>query len=122
MVHSVLDLCNNKLTVITGRMQQLVSSLGLVAPELVAAFVACRVLPLQARPHRMCDMSGRTGASRLSTVELSLHKVVARVNKITNFQLDEEEWSFYMEPYRHGKRASAVSPWVTGIVPFFVSC
>ncbi|KAE8767634.1 hypothetical protein D1007_60976 [Hordeum vulgare] len=101
-VHSDLDLRNDELAVIAGRMQELVASMGLLAPDLVAAFVACHVLPLQARPHQMRDMSGRKDPSRL--LELPLHKVAARVNKITNFQLDEEEWSFGLEPYHRGNR------------------
>ena len=40
------------------RLRVLMQSEGLTGADLLAAFVACRVLPLQGRPHLICQMSG----------------------------------------------------------------
>ncbi|KAE8777755.1 hypothetical protein D1007_49426 [Hordeum vulgare] len=79
--------------------------MGLTSEDFVATFISCHVQPLQARPHQICDMSGPKDPCRLSTMEQPLHKVAARVNYISGFQLDEEEWSFGMEPYHQANRA-----------------
>ncbi|KAE8794944.1 hypothetical protein D1007_30135 [Hordeum vulgare] len=49
-------------------------------------------------------MGGPKDLCRLSTMELPLHKVATWVNRITNFLVDEEEWSFGMEPFHRGNR------------------
>ncbi|KAE8800371.1 hypothetical protein D1007_24147 [Hordeum vulgare] len=102
------DLRNDEIVSLGGRLQELKGSLGLVAPYLVVAFVSRQVLPLQLQVHQMCDMSGHKDPCRLSTVDLPLSKVVARVNKITNFQLYEEEWRFDMPPFHRGNRAPSL--------------
>ncbi|KAE8790967.1 hypothetical protein D1007_34614 [Hordeum vulgare] len=90
--------------------------------DVIATIISHRVQPLQARPHRICDMSNAKDLFRLSTVELSLHKVAARVNRITNFQLDEEAWRFCMVPFHRGNRAPEVSIRPAGIAfPLFSS-
>ena len=45
------------------RLRVLTQSEGLTGPDLLAAFVARRVLPLQGRPHMICQMSGRRDPS-----------------------------------------------------------
>lgn len=59
---------------ILDRMKVMRESEGLDAPDLVAAFVARRVQPLQRRTHRMCDMTLRLDPTRTSTAELSQRK------------------------------------------------
>ncbi|KAE8770690.1 hypothetical protein D1007_57524 [Hordeum vulgare] len=94
---------------LVGRLVQLRSSMGLTNEDLIATFISRRVEPLQARPPRICDMSGPKDTCRLSTVELPPHTVAARVNRISGFQLDEEDWSFSMEPYHRANRAPVVT-------------
>ncbi|KAE8789728.1 hypothetical protein D1007_36030 [Hordeum vulgare] len=53
----------------------------------------------------MCDMSGRKDPCWLSKVELPPRKGAARVNNITSFRLDEEDWKFGIEPFHRGNRA-----------------
>ena len=43
------------------RVRAMIQSEGLSGPDLLAAFVTRRVLPLQSRPHLICQMSGRAG-------------------------------------------------------------
>ncbi|KAE8812983.1 hypothetical protein D1007_09743 [Hordeum vulgare] len=90
---------------LVGRLVVLWSSMGLMAEDLIAAFISRRMQPLQESPHRICDMSGPKDPCRLSTVELPLHKVAARANRISGFQLEEETWIFGMEPYHRANRA-----------------
>ncbi|KAE8768797.1 hypothetical protein D1007_59678 [Hordeum vulgare] len=85
-----LEVRNDKMTAIAGRMIRLKSSRGLLPSDLVAPFISCRVLPLQERLHRMCDMGMRKDPGRLSTMELLPNKVAANVNAINLFRLDEE--------------------------------
>ena len=49
------------------RLRVMIQSEGLTGADLVAAFVERRVLPLQGRPHMICQMSGRFDPCRLST-------------------------------------------------------
>ena len=65
---------------------------------MLAAFVARRVLPLQGRPHLICQMSGPRDPSRMSTKEMPRKEVVNMVNYIMHCEY-EEDWQFGKEPY-----------------------
>lgn len=82
---------------------------GLTGADVIDAFTVSRVAPLKARAHRICDMGGHRDPCRLSTVVLPLRKVAARVNIITNFQLDEDRWQFGVAPYSRSNPAPEVS-------------
>ena len=68
----------------------MVQSEGLTGPDLIAAFVERRVLPLQGHPHMICQMSGPFDPSRLSTKEMPHDEVSYMLNYITNCKLTEE--------------------------------
>ena len=70
---------------------------GLTAVDLIAAFIGRRVLPLQRRPHRICDMSGWRDPCRLSTKELTAEEIAVRVNDISAAGLKVKEWRFGKE-------------------------
>ena len=76
----------------------LTQSEGLTGPDLLSAFVARRVLPLQGRPHMISQMSGRRDPSRLCTKEMPHAEVAHMVNYLANCKLTEE-WQFGKEPY-----------------------
>ncbi|KAE8769262.1 40S ribosomal protein S5-1 [Hordeum vulgare] len=118
-----LDSFTDEILPMVGRMKELVSSMRLVAPDMVAALISRRVQPLQRRPYRMCDMSGCKDPCQVSMVELPWHKVASRVNGITNFQLDEEEWRFGVEPFHRGNVAppdkvfeKVIKPYLTEVL------
>ena len=48
---------------------------GLMASDLLIAFVECRVLPLQGRPHPIFRMSGHRDPSQLCTKEMPTAEV-----------------------------------------------
>ena len=80
------------------RLRVLTQSEGLTGPDLLSAFVARRVLPLQGRPHMICQMSGHRDPSRLCTKEMPHAEVAHMVNYLANCKLTDE-WRFGKEPY-----------------------
>ena len=80
------------------RLRVMVQSEGLTGPDLLAAFVTRRVLPLQSRPHLIYQMSGQLDPSRMCTKEMPREEVAYMVNYLANCKLTEE-WQFGKEPY-----------------------
>ena len=80
------------------RLRVMVQSEGLTGPDLLAAFVTRRVLPLQSRPHLICQMSGQLDPSRMCTKEMPPPNAADMVNYLANCQLSED-WQFGKEPY-----------------------
>ena len=76
----------------------LTQSEGLTGSDLLAAFVARRVLPLQGRPHMICQMIGHRDPSRMCTKEMPHEEVAYMVNCLASCDL-KEEWQFIKEPY-----------------------
>ena len=90
------------------RLRVMIQSEGLTGADLVAAFVERRVLPLQSRPHMMCQMSGRFDPSQLSTRELPHAEVSYIVNYISNCKLTED-WQYGKSPYSRANPPPTVS-------------
>ena len=65
---------------------------------MLAAFVTRRVLPLQSRPHLICQMSSQLDPSQLCTKDMSHDEVAHMVNYLANCKLSAE-WQFGKEPY-----------------------
>lgn len=93
------------------RVTEMTDREGLTAVDLIVAFIGRRVLPLQRRPHRICDMSGRRDPCRLSTKELTLAEIAQHINDVSAAGLKVEEWQFGKEPHSRAAPAPAVSPW-----------
>src|SRR5215216_2701448 len=81
----------------------------LMASDLLTAFVARRVLPLQGRPHIISRMSGLRDPCRMSTKEMPDVEVVRLVNYISNCKLPEQGRRFGKPPYSHAQPPPAVS-------------
>ena len=71
---------------------------GLVATDLVVAWLSRRVLPLQRRCHRICDMSGRLDPSRISTFQMDMADFLHRMKMITVLKVDED-FQFGLKAY-----------------------
>jgi hypothetical protein len=67
---------------------------GLLPTDLVAAWLQIRVLPLQRRVHRICDMSGPRDPTRLCTWRVKNEDLCAKVKAITSSPLPD--------PFRFG--------------------
>ena len=52
------------------QLRVLTQSEGLTGADLLAAFMARRVLPLQGRPHLICQMSGHRDPSRMCSKDM----------------------------------------------------
>ena len=97
------------------RLRVMIQSEGLTGADLVAAFVERRVLPLQGRPHMICQMSGRFDPCRLSTREMPHAEVSYMVNYISNCKL-AEDWRYGKGPYSRANPPPAVS--FSSFLPF----
>ena len=86
----------------------LTQSKGLTGDDLPAAFVARRVLPLQGRPHLICQMSGHRDPSRMCSKDMPHTEVADTVNYIANCSLTAD-WRFGKEPYSRANPLLAVS-------------
>ncbi|XBI57037.1 hypothetical protein VPH35_038518 [Triticum aestivum] len=80
------------------RVRAMIQSEGLSGPDSLAAFVTRRVLPLQSRPHLICQMSGQLDPSRMCTKDMPHDEVAYMVNYLANCKLSAE-WKFGKEPY-----------------------
>ncbi|KAE8812376.1 hypothetical protein D1007_10741 [Hordeum vulgare] len=73
---------------------------GLLGRDLLATMVVRRILPLQRRPHLVCEMSGRLDPCQLSTKRFTPGAVARRVNLISTARMDEGgEWTWGMSPF-----------------------
>ena len=86
----------------------LTQSEGLVGADLLAAFVARQVLPLQGRPHLICQMRDRRDMSRMSTWEMPHAEVALMVNYIANCKLGGD-WQYGKAPYSRANPPPVVS-------------
>ena len=76
----------------------MIQSEVLTGSDLLGAFVVRRVLPLQGRPHLICQMSGQLDLSRMCTKDMPHDEVAHMVNYLANCKLSTE-WQFAKEPY-----------------------
>ncbi|KAE8779183.1 hypothetical protein D1007_47820 [Hordeum vulgare] len=73
---------------------------SLLARDLLATMVARRVLPLQRRPHLICQMGGRHDPCQLSTKNFRVGAVARNVNLISAANMDEGgDWEWGMASY-----------------------
>ncbi|KAK1628388.1 hypothetical protein QYE76_002703 [Lolium multiflorum] len=70
----------------------------LCAADLLCCYASRRVLPLQARAHKICHMSGRLDLTRMSKLELNKAQIAKRVNSVSQAKLPDN-WNWGMEPY-----------------------
>ena len=90
------------------RLRVLTQSEGLTGPDLLAAFVSRQVLPLQGRPHLICQMSGGRDPSRMCTKDMPHEEVALMVNYLSDSRLPED-WRFGKEPYSRANPPPVVS-------------
>ena len=70
-------------------LQECVNEGGLCAADLLCCYASRRVLPLQARVHKICHMSGRFDPTRTSKLELTNAQVAKRVNFVSQAKLPD---------------------------------
>ena len=83
---------------------------GLLGHDLLTTMVSRRVLPLQHRPHLICQMGGRHDPCRLSTKNFRAGTVARNVNLISSTDMDEgRDWEWGMAAYERDHPALVVS-------------
>ena len=90
------------------RLRVLTQSEVLTGPDLLAAFVSRRVLPLQGHPHMISQMSGHRDPSRMCTKDMPHEEVAFMVNYLSDSRL-LEDWRFGKEPYSRANPPPVVS-------------
>ncbi|KAM0895907.1 hypothetical protein ACQ4PT_023559 [Festuca glaucescens] len=68
------------------------------ADDIVHTFIMRRVLPLQRRVHKICQMSGPLDPTKISTFELSKPDVVVKVKAIAKTKMPVD-WKSGLEPF-----------------------
>ena len=101
--------------VAVARLWVMIQSEGLTGPDLLATFVTRWVLPLQSRPHLICQMSGQLDPSRMCTKDMPHDEVAHMVNYLANCKLSVE-WQFGKEPYSRAHPP----PTVCSLFPFLL--
>ncbi|KAM0876765.1 hypothetical protein ACQ4PT_035949 [Festuca glaucescens] len=79
-------------------METLNDTTNISADDIVRAFISRRVLPLQRRAHKMCQMTGRFDPTRITTFPLSKFDVAAKAKQICKTKMPVE-WKWGMQPH-----------------------
>jgi hypothetical protein len=109
-------------------MEKLNDTTDICADDIVRAFVSRRVLPLQRRAHKICQMTGRKDPTRITTFSLSKSDVVLKAKQICKTKMPIE-WKWGMQPHsRRRPPTSQVRSWgfrniVSGMLkPVLLTC
>ena len=81
---------------------------GLTGTDLLAAFIKCRVLPLQGRSCLIGEMVGLQDPDRMGLTRLFVMQIACGVNDISKANLGED-WRFSKVPYSESNPAPLVS-------------
>ncbi|KAE8787366.1 hypothetical protein D1007_38683 [Hordeum vulgare] len=77
---------------------------GLLGRDLLTTMLTRWILPLQRRPHLVCQMSDRHDPCRLSTKRFTPGAVARRVNLISTARMDDNgNWSWGMTPFNRSR-------------------
>jgi hypothetical protein len=68
------------------------------ADDIERTFITRRVLPLQRRVHKICQMSGRLDPTRISTFKISKPEVVTKVRAIAKTKMPDN-WKWGLKPF-----------------------
>ncbi|KAK1649244.1 hypothetical protein QYE76_067049 [Lolium multiflorum] len=100
----------------TNRIIRFIEALGknneITADDIVRTFITRRVLPLQRRVHKICQISGRLDPTRISTFKLSKADVVAKAKLISKTKmLVDWEWGLKPLNRKHPPATQNFSRW-----------
>lgn len=97
-------------------LREYVTDERLTAADLLCCYISRRVLPLQARDHKIGHMSGRFDPTRTSKLELTKSGVAKRVNFVSQAKLSDN-WDWGMEPFSRDDPPPLVSSSPLGRLP-----
>ncbi|KAK1632697.1 hypothetical protein QYE76_007012 [Lolium multiflorum] len=87
-------------------METLNDTTNICADDIVRTFVSRRVLPLQRRAHKICQMTGRMDPTRITTFSLSKTDVVLKAKQICKTQMPVK-WEWGMQPFSRQRPPSS---------------
>ncbi|KAE8802554.1 hypothetical protein D1007_21743 [Hordeum vulgare] len=94
---------------------------SLLGRDLLTTMVTRRILPLQRRPHLVCQMSGRYDPCWTSTKSFTASAVAQGVNQISAAHMDDGgNWEWGMAPYEKSRPPPMVSPLVEAVLVVFL--
>ncbi|KAM0895906.1 hypothetical protein ACQ4PT_023558 [Festuca glaucescens] len=79
-------------------MEELNDTIDICADDIVRAFISRRVLPLQRRVHKICQMTGRKDPTRITTFSLRKSDVVLKAKQICKTKMPVD-WKWGMQPF-----------------------
>ncbi|KAM0901262.1 hypothetical protein ACQ4PT_020094 [Festuca glaucescens] len=79
-------------------MEKLNDTTNICADDIVRAFISRRVLPLQRRAHKICQMTGRKDPTRITTFPLRKSDVVLKTKQICKTKMPVD-WKWGMQPF-----------------------
>ncbi|KAM0920395.1 hypothetical protein ACQ4PT_007543 [Festuca glaucescens] len=79
-------------------MEKLNDTTDICADDIVRAFISRRVLPLQRRVHKICQMTGRKDPTRITTFPLRKSDVVLKAKQICKTKMPVD-WKWGMQPF-----------------------
>jgi hypothetical protein len=97
-------------------MEQLNKDTDICSDDIIRAFVARRVLPLQRWVHKMGQMSGRRDPTRITSFGLSKSHVVLKAKQICQTEMPAD-WTWGHRPLSYNNPPSAeVRAWESGMM------
>ncbi|KAM0829463.1 hypothetical protein ACQ4PT_066867 [Festuca glaucescens] len=79
-------------------MEKLNDTPDICADDIMRAFISRRVLPLQRRVHKICQMTGRKDPTRITTFPLRKSDVVLKAKQICKTKMPVD-WKWGMQPF-----------------------
>jgi hypothetical protein len=97
-------------------MEQLNKDIDICSDDIICTFISRRVLPLQRRVHKISQMSGSGGATRITSFGLRKSDVVLKAKQICRTEM-LADWSWGLRPFSFNNPPSAaVRAWETGMM------
>jgi hypothetical protein len=97
-------------------MEQLNKDTVICSNDIICAFIARRVLPLQRWVHKIGQMSGRMDPTRITSVGLSKSDVVLKTKQICETEMPVD-WSWGLAPLSYKNPPSdEVRAWESGMM------
>jgi hypothetical protein len=87
------------------------------ADDIMRTFITRRVLPLQLRVRKLCQMSGRIDTTQKTTFKLSMRDVLAKVKAIAKTHM-LTDWKWGLKPFCHENPPPQVRFWRNSGITF----
>ena len=87
----------------------------------MAGWLCRRVLPLQRRCHRICDMTGKLDPTRISTFQIEMEEFLHRMHTITTLKVTKD-FKLGLRVYNRNNPPPVVCFFLRSLIPCSCSC